>query len=63
MKKTIISLSLVTCMAFGLGAYNLGMNTDMKDNHNNDISINLSLENDGTSFVGPMGLPGDIEPK
>jgi hypothetical protein len=63
MKKTIISLSLVTCMALGLGVHNLGIITNMKDYHKNDITMNLSLENDGTSFVGPMRGPGETEPK
>ena len=63
MKKTIISLSLVTCMALGLGAYNLGIITNTKDNHKNDISIILSLKNYGTSILGPMYRPGEGEPK
>ncbi len=63
MKKTIISLSLVTCMALGLGMHNLGIITNMKDDHKNDISMNLSLKNDGTSFVGPFARPGEGEPK
>lgn len=49
MKKIIISLSLVICMALGLGAHNLG--------------INLSLENDGTIVIEPLRGPGEIEPK
>jgi len=63
MKKTIISLSLVTCMALGLGANNLGIITDMKDNHNNDISMNLLLKNDDASPVGRVCAPGDIDIK
>jgi len=50
-------------MALSLGIYNLGIITNMKDDHKNDISMNLSLENDGTSFVGPFGRPGEGEPK
>jgi len=62
MKKTIISLSLVTCMALGLGAHNLGIITNIKDDHKNDVSMNLSLENDGTSLLGAKGLPGNVGP-
>ena len=53
MKKTIISLSLVICMALGLSVHNLGMST----------SMNLSLENDGTLILSPACYPGDIAPK
>jgi len=63
MKKTIISLSLVTCMALGLGAYNLGINTIIKDNHKNDISMNLSLANNGTSPARSICDPGNFGPK
>ena len=63
MKKTIISLSLITCMALGLGAYNLGITTNIKDNHENDISMNLSLENARTIVINPLGAPGDIDAK
>jgi len=63
MKKTIISLSLVTCMTLGLGVHNLGMITDMKDNHKNDISMNLSLKNDDASPVARVCAPGDFDIK
>ena len=63
MKKTIISLSLVTCMLLNLGIYNLGMINNMKDNHKSDISIILSLKNDVLSILGMKGYPGETEPK
>ena len=63
MKKTIISLSLVTCMTLGLGAHNLGIITDMKENHNNNISMNLSLENNDTPISRAKADPGDIDVK
>jgi len=60
MKKTIISLSLVTCMALGLGAYNLGINTGIKDDHKNNTSIEQLR---GPIVIEPLSGPGEIEPK
>ncbi|WP_346889939.1 hypothetical protein [Clostridium sp. UBA1056] len=54
MKKTIISLSLVICMALGLGAHNLGINTGIKDDHKNNTSIIV---------IEPLRGPGECEPK
>ena len=60
MKKTIISLSLVTCMALGLGAYNLGIINNMKDNHKNNTSIEQLR---GPIVIEPLRGPGEGEPK
>ena len=46
-----------------LGIYNLGIITNVENNHRNDISMNLSLENNDTSLLGMKGDPGEEKSK